>query len=103
MADSIEQTPAPTSELPISRTNKPPTIKSMVFDAISSLAEQKGSSVHAIKNFISGKYNIDKTAKSTLINRVIKNQVAKGTLKFSSTIKSLNGKVFIFARHDVFL
>ena len=47
-----------------------PKYKEMVMDAIVTQKERSGSSLGAIKNHLSSKYNVDVTKKAGLLNRL---------------------------------
>merc|ERR1712212_98548 len=57
-----------------------PRIKDMVIDAITTQKERSGSSLNAIKNHLSSKYNVDVAKKAVTLNRVLKKMRDEGVL-----------------------
>ena len=58
-----------------------PSTHEMVFEAISFLDQRKGSSVPAIKKFMTYKYEVDCVHLAPFIKKVIKSAVEDGQLK----------------------
>ncbi|KFM64827.1 Histone H1, partial [Stegodyphus mimosarum] len=88
MADVIDVTPAatPKKSKAAAKAKKPksapshPKVSEMVNDAISSLKERGGSSLQAIKKYISAKYKVDVEKLSPFIKKYLKSAVAAGGL-----------------------
>merc|ERR1719285_1715185 len=57
-----------------------PRFKDMVIDAITTQKERSGSSLGAIKNHLSSKYNVDVAKKAVTLNRVLKKMRDEGVL-----------------------
>merc|ERR1712212_1028141 len=57
-----------------------PRYKDMVIDAITTQRERSGSSLGAIKNHLSSKYNVDVAKKAVTLNRVLKTMRDGGVL-----------------------
>jgi len=62
------------------KTMKIAEVKKMVEDAIRSLKEPGGSSVHAIKKYVSANYNVDAETFSPTMKEYLKAAVASGRL-----------------------
>jgi histone H1/5 len=62
------------------KTKKIAEVKKMVEDAIRSLKEPGGSSVHAIKKYVSANYNVDAETFSPTMKEYLKAAVASGRL-----------------------
>merc|ERR1719234_2108026 len=57
-----------------------PSMKAMVMDAITTQKERSGSSLGAIKNHLSSKFNVDAAQKAATLNRALKKMRDEGVL-----------------------
>merc|ERR1719489_558580 len=57
-----------------------PKFKDMVMDAIITQKERSGSSLIAIKNYLSSKYKVDVLKKAGILNRALKKMCDEGVL-----------------------
>ncbi|CAH1407421.1 unnamed protein product [Nezara viridula] len=62
------------------KTSTHPPMKDMVINAISTLRERKGSSLYAIKKFISSNYKVDVNKLSHFIKKSLKSAVTSGEI-----------------------
>ena len=73
--------------------SKHPSTHKMIIEAISFLNQRKGSSVPAIKKFMTMKYEVDCVHLAPFIKKIIKSAVKKGELKQFKMSYSLSKKL----------